>query len=299
MSSSVVLLRPPHKAGTDATTGKADSIRVLVVEDERIVAADLQRLLRQLGYDAYGTAPTAERALALAAKTPPDVVLADIRIEGPVDGIDTALQLREKHGAAIVFLTAHTDDAILERAKVVEPAGYLVKPIAGPAVKAAVELAFDRRRRETAIRSFEALLAENSADLISALNHLTLALQLEDAAGRILHINPAFSALFDIPGTRIDLIGIPGSAIVEYVQSLCQDAEAYATLVERLHCSERPVSGQPITLLDGRRLELDYVPVFQGNRRHGQLWTYRDITESERLREELERSAIRHRYKGR
>ena len=83
--AAVPLARRPF--GADSSEAAP---RVLVVEDERIVAADLQRMLRQLGYDAYAAASTARKALDLAADRPPDVVLADIRIEGPVDGIDAA-----------------------------------------------------------------------------------------------------------------------------------------------------------------------------------------------------------------
>jgi CheY-like chemotaxis protein len=101
----------------------------MVLEDERIVAADLQRMLRGLGYDAYATVATASMALELAGTKPPDVVLADVRIEGPVDGIDAAFMLRQQHGAAIIFLTAHADDPTVARAKRAEPSGYLVKPI--------------------------------------------------------------------------------------------------------------------------------------------------------------------------
>src|SRR5215472_4815217 len=113
--SSAALVRPPREPLDGETSATREAPRVLIIEDERIVAADLQRMLRQLGYDAYACAPSAARALELAAETAPDVVLADVHIEGPVDGIDTAYQLHQSYGCAIIFLTAHADDLTVER----------------------------------------------------------------------------------------------------------------------------------------------------------------------------------------
>jgi CheY-like chemotaxis protein len=96
--SSVALMPASRKPFCEKTSNPEGCARVLVIEDERIVAADLQRTLRDLGYNAYASAPTAARALAIAAETPPDVVLADVRIEGPVDGIDAAFELHSQYG---------------------------------------------------------------------------------------------------------------------------------------------------------------------------------------------------------
>jgi CheY-like chemotaxis protein len=84
---------------------------VLVVEDERIVAMDLQEELGRLGYDAYAVASSGEEAIARATERCPDIVLMDIRIEGPLDGIETAAILRERFGIPCIFLTAHADEA--------------------------------------------------------------------------------------------------------------------------------------------------------------------------------------------
>lgn len=119
--------------------------RILVVEDERVVAMDLQQTLRALGHDAYATAGSGAAALVLAAAGPPELVLMDIRIDGATDGIDIATELRERFGTSVIFLTAHADDLTLERAKRVLPCGYLIKPTTSTAIKAAVEMALARR----------------------------------------------------------------------------------------------------------------------------------------------------------
>jgi CheY-like chemotaxis protein len=114
---------------------------VLVVEDESIVAHDLQQTLTGLGYDAYATAASADEAMARAAERLPSVVLVDIRIKGRVDGIKAAQLLQERFAVPIVYLTAHADDATLERAKQTRPQGYLVKPVKPAELKGAIEIA--------------------------------------------------------------------------------------------------------------------------------------------------------------
>ena len=90
---------------------------VLIVEDERIVAKDLQQTLAAMGYATPVIASSADEAMHRAAEHVPDLVLMDIRIKGSHDGIETAEMLRGKFGVPVVYLTAHADDATLERAR--------------------------------------------------------------------------------------------------------------------------------------------------------------------------------------
>ncbi len=121
--------------------------RILIVEDERIVAADLQETLNSWGYDAYAVAASGAEALDIARATRPDIALTDIRIAGQVDGIEVATQLRQEFDTAVIFVTALADDATFQRAKHSEPYAYLVKPVSGVALKATIELTAQRQRR--------------------------------------------------------------------------------------------------------------------------------------------------------
>lgn len=102
---------------------------VMVVEDEQIVALDLQQMLGELGYEVVALASSADEAIAHAEQHRPDIVLMDIRIAGPQDGIETANVLHHRLGVPVVYLSAHSDRATLQRAKAAEPFGYLVKPV--------------------------------------------------------------------------------------------------------------------------------------------------------------------------
>lgn len=122
---------------------------VLIVEDERIVAKDLQQTLGGLGYDAFDIASSADEALSKASLRCPDVVLMDIRIAGALDGIDAAQVLRQRFGIPVVYLTAHADEATLERAKQTEPYGFLVKPLRVSELRSTLEIALHRHAADT------------------------------------------------------------------------------------------------------------------------------------------------------
>jgi CheY-like chemotaxis protein len=109
--------------------------RILVVEDERIVALDLRTELEDLGYFVVGTVSSSDEALRIADAEHIDLVLMDIRIRGSRDGIATASELRERHQVPVVFLTANADAATMERAQRIQPAGYLIKPYSSQALR--------------------------------------------------------------------------------------------------------------------------------------------------------------------
>ncbi|MBK9745352.1 MAG: response regulator [Anaerolineae bacterium] len=130
---------------------------ILIVEDESIVALDLQMRLTRLGYRVVGIAASGTEALQLAEQFQPDLTLMDIRLKGALDGIETAQALRQRLDAPIVYLTAYADEATLQRAKMTEPYGYLVKPFEERELHSTVEMALykitnERRQKMHAAR---------------------------------------------------------------------------------------------------------------------------------------------------
>ena len=123
--------------------------RVLIVEDERIVAKNLERRLTELGYEVSGSAASGEEALELCDRAPPDVVLMDIHLAGELDGTETARRVWERFQIPVVYVTAYADTATLDEAKITEPYGYVVKPFRPEQIHAALQLALERRSRET------------------------------------------------------------------------------------------------------------------------------------------------------
>ena len=116
-------------------------IRILIVEDKAIIADDIALKLSQLGYAIVDIAEDGETALAMAARHQPDLVLMDIRLPGGMDGIETAKRLLETRALPIIYLTAHSDEAIVQRAMQTGPAAYIVKPFDTRELQIAIDLA--------------------------------------------------------------------------------------------------------------------------------------------------------------
>jgi DNA-binding NtrC family response regulator len=138
---------------------------ILVVEDEAVVADDLQHRLNELGYEVAGWAVSGEDAVRLAEEVHPELVLMDIRIRGELDGIAAAHAIRDRVDIPVIFVTAFADPETLGRAKAAEPLGYIVKPFSDRDLENSIELALykhgmDRQRAELLVR-----LQETNAEL--------------------------------------------------------------------------------------------------------------------------------------
>ncbi|HXV37916.1 MAG TPA: response regulator, partial [Myxococcota bacterium] len=131
-----------------ATIIEAHGPRVLIVEDERVVATHVERSLRDAGYVVTGIAATAAEAETLVRNEPPDVALVDIRLRGRTDGFEIAERLRSESDVPVVYMTAHTDDDTLQRAARTGAYGYVVKPFTIGEVKCALQVALYKHRMD-------------------------------------------------------------------------------------------------------------------------------------------------------
>ena len=123
-------------------------IRILIVEDIGSVATVLTAALEALGYEVVGSAVAGAEAVRLTEEHRPDLVLMDITLEGDVDGVEAASTIRSVFGTPVVFLTSHTDLETLERARTVEPHGYMVKPLEPRMLRPTVEMALHKHQME-------------------------------------------------------------------------------------------------------------------------------------------------------
>lgn len=126
--------------------------KILVVEDERVVARDIEKRLKRLGYTVTANVASGEEAIEKAGEERPDLVLMDIRLKGQMDGIEAAEQIQTRFDVPVIYLTAYADDVTVQRAKVTEPFGYIVKPFDEKDLHAAIEIGLRRRLAESAIR---------------------------------------------------------------------------------------------------------------------------------------------------
>jgi diguanylate cyclase (GGDEF)-like protein/PAS domain S-box-containing protein len=128
---------------------------LMLVEDERIVAFDLKRQLQGFGYRVGSVVASGEHAIRQVAQEKPDLVLMDIHLEGRMDGIEAAMEIREKYQVPVVFLTAYAEDDTLRRALDSRPFGYLVKPCEGRELHATIQMALARREDEVLVEQSE------------------------------------------------------------------------------------------------------------------------------------------------
>ena len=164
--------------------------KLLVVEDESIVAADLAVALRALSYDVVGTVGWAEKAVEFARATPPDIILMDIRLQGEMNGIEAAQIIQRETNIPVVFLTAHADAATLEQARQTAPYGYVLKPFEERELHSTLQMAIYRAKAEHTIRERERWLR-------AILQSIQEGIVATDASGRIVFLNPAAEKLID------------------------------------------------------------------------------------------------------
>ena len=129
----------------------SDRCRILIAEDEQVVALDVESGLDELGYEVVGIVSSGQEAIQLAQETCPDLVLMDIQLDGPIDGIAAADEIRRRWQIPVVFITASAGAEIVSRAKTVGPCGYLTKPFRTKELNATVAVALERRRLTCAL----------------------------------------------------------------------------------------------------------------------------------------------------
>jgi two-component system cell cycle sensor histidine kinase/response regulator CckA len=162
--------------------------KLLLVEDEALVALDLRRRLEGMGFEVAGQAATGEEAIQKALALKPALVLMDIRLGGLVDGIEAAEVIRRNLDVPIVYLTANSDEATLRRARITEPHGFVLKPIRDRELRIAIEMALYRFRAEAAMRE--------SREWFSAMLHtVSEAVIANDKDGAVRYMNEAAEQL--------------------------------------------------------------------------------------------------------
>ena len=161
---------------------------ILIVEDERLVAEDLANKLRRLGYKMVGSVASGDEAVTTASRVQPGLVLMDISLDGPMDGIQAAEAIRKQHDVPIIYLTAHSDPATLARAKITDPFGYILKPFEERDLATQIELALYKHQANRQLR-------QQREWLRVTLTSIGDAVIATDAEGRITFINPVAESL--------------------------------------------------------------------------------------------------------
>jgi PAS domain S-box-containing protein len=159
------------------------NVKILVVEDESIVAMDIKQRAESLGYTVTAVTPSGEEAVQKAEENTPDLVLMDIVLKGEIDGIEAAQRIRDAQDIPIVYLTAYSDEKTLKRARVTEPFGYIIKPFEDRELHSAVEMALYKHKMESKLKESEKWLS-------TTLESIGDAVIATDKDGSIKFMNP-------------------------------------------------------------------------------------------------------------
>jgi PAS domain S-box-containing protein len=194
---------------------------ILVVEDEGIVARDIQHRLESIGYRVPEIAATGKDAITRALDLKPDVVLMDIMLRGPMDGIEAASFIREKLDVPVVYVTAYAEEEVLKRARVTEPYGYIVKPFEDRELQAAVEIALYRHRAERK-------MAESEKRYRTLVTSLQEGIMMTDVEENIAYANPALCEMLGYREdqlVRMNLADIVPEEDIEKIREATKDRQ--------------------------------------------------------------------------
>jgi CheY-like chemotaxis protein len=144
--------RTPKKMFIRAAQLQKRMIKIMIVENEAVIALRLQQRLTSMGFDVVGVAYSGEEVVETARDLRPDLILTDIMIPGKLDGIQVAEIVKSALDIPVIFLTAYSQDKIIERTKQVEPNGYIVKPFQNREIKAAIEVALYKKDMERQLK---------------------------------------------------------------------------------------------------------------------------------------------------
>ncbi len=253
--------------------------RVLIVEDEAIIAEDIRRTLVKLGYDVTRSAATGADALALAETLKPRLILMDIKLKGAMDGIEAAGLIRERFGIPVVYLTSHSDEATLARAKETQPYGYILKPFEDRELRIAIEVAMRKHELESQLAERERWFAttlESIGDAVIAIDPNNVITFLNPVAEKVTGWGRAEAVgkklmdvlrLVDDAGVLLDLSRPPPEGFAAAVPT-------YAGLVPKSGANI-PVDNSAAPIVDAKGNVL------------GQVVVFRDITERRHLEQRL------------
>ena len=160
-----------------------ESTRIVVVEDEHIVALDIKMHLQKYGYEVPGMFASGEELLEKIDSLKPDLVLMDIKLQGKLDGLETSKIIKEKYTIPVILLTAFADEATIERAKTIEPFGYIIKPFEEKELRTTIVIALYKHKMEQKLREREELFSTTLSSIADGVIVL-------DNSGKIEYANP-------------------------------------------------------------------------------------------------------------
>ncbi len=259
------------------------SARILLVEDEPIIALDIKAMLESIGYEVLDVVNSGEKAIAKTEELMPELILMDITLQGRIDGVEATKHIQGKLDMPVIYLTAHTEEGTFRRARETAPYGYLVKPLGVSDLYSAIETALHRHALENQLREGE----RRYRDLVENLNEVIYSL---DENGIVTYISPVIESLYGYSPSEII-----GKNFLEYIVEDDRESaiEYFRNSLRGIH---KPVEHRLVTK-DGRIrwFRLSERTIYEDGRAVGTSGVLTDITELKSADESLRESE--HRYR--
>ena len=276
---------------TDTPTLPKYSARILITEDEALIAMDIDMQLREMGYTPVGHATRGDEAIELARDLKPDLVLMDIQLSGNMDGIAAAQAIHSQLALPVVFVTAFAADEILARAKLTEPYGYILKPFSEREMRTVIEMALHKHQADASLRKTAAALHAAHLHSQAILDNVINAVITINEAGFMESFNLAASAMFGY--TANEAIGSNVSLLMP--QPHKDQHDSYLAFYRRT--GEARIIGKPREL-EGQRKDGSVFPMTLSvtkvalNGRVSFVGVVSDMTQRRRDEEEIRRLAF-------
>ncbi len=258
--------------------------RVSIVEDEVLVARDIQSRLTKMGYEVVGTAARGEDAIAMASEYSPALILMDINLRGEMDGIEAAMEINRTSSIPIIFCTAYSNDEVLERAKITSPFGYVLKPFDNRELEINIEIALFKHRVEKD-------LEETKKNLDATLTNVSDGVVAADSEGNIFLINPTAEKI-----AGYDAGSCHGKRLDEVMKLDAFDAgQAAINLLDpETFAFWKQFSGirQRLTRSDGIVVPIELSANFLSDETDLTVITFRDISQQLGYEETIQRNAF-------
>ncbi|MBW4481815.1 MAG: EAL domain-containing protein [Tildeniella torsiva UHER 1998/13D] len=260
---------------------------ILVVEDEVVIAMDLQATLIDLGHQVPEIITSGEAAVQKALELHPDLVLMDIHLSGAVDGIAAAAAINEALDIPVIYLTAYADEDTLKRASLTAPFGYILKPFEARELRANIDIAFYKHRLEKTIK-------EHRQWLLAVLNSISEGVAASDPSGLIKFMNPVAEALTG--WSQAEAIGRSPAEVFHFLDEVTRNL-IDNPLLKSLHEDHTVYLPDNALLLTKQGAEIPVAdsaaPIYsdRGNL-EGAVMVVRDSTEQRRLEAQLEHNAL-------
>ncbi len=258
--------------------------RLLVVEDEVLVARDIQARLQRMGYEVVDTVARGEDAVSTALAESPDLILMDINLKGEMDGIEAATQINEVSSVPVIYCTAYSNDEVLERAKITSPFGYVLKPFDNRELEINIEIALFKHQVEQD-------LAKTKQNLDATLTNVSDGVIAADQTGQVILINAVAESLTDCSGERSKNAMLDEVLVLEAFEP---GQPAINLLNPETFVYWKQFSGMRQLLVrpDGTRIPIELSANSLDDGEHLTVVTFRDISQQLNYEETIQQNAF-------